>query len=62
MKKPERRQRRSFGVFIDNFEQIYTFSSVYIVNLERVNASWILDMVLMRWIYYLKTLKYENMT
>ena len=41
MRKTERRQWRRFGVFIANFEHISHFgSSVFIVNLEQVNAPW----------------------
>ena len=41
IKTPERRHWRRFGVFVVNFEHIFTpCSSVSIVNLERVNADW----------------------
>ena len=39
-KTPKRRQWRRFGVLIANFEHISPFSSVYIVDFEKVNASW----------------------
>ena len=38
MKTPERRHLRLSGVFIVNFEHI--FSSISIVNFEQVNVSW----------------------
>ena len=41
IKTPERRQWRPSGVFIVNFEHIYTFFSVSIVTFEQVNAGWI---------------------
>ena len=34
-------RRRRSGVFIVNFEHIYTFSSVSIVEFEQVNVSWV---------------------
>ena len=39
IKTPERRDWRHSGVFIVNFEHIFTLcSSIYIVNLEQVNV------------------------
>ena len=38
-KDNRRRHRRRYGVFIVRFEQFQTFSSVYIVDFERKNAS-----------------------
>ena len=43
MQTPERRQSRSSGVFVVNFEHIKLFSSVSIVDFEQVNVSWVRD-------------------
>ena len=40
IKTPERRQRRRSGVFIVNFEHIFTpFPSFFIVDFEQVNVN-----------------------
>ena len=42
IKTPQRRHSRRSGVFIVNFKHVsYLFCSVYIVDFEQVNVSWV---------------------
>ena len=55
IKTPERRRWRRSGVFIVNFENIYTCSSFPIVNFEHVTAGWKVAIIVLTVIILLRS-------